>query len=126
MCTNNNRTTLRRRFIMYPIRPNFNPYRTRYCTFSGIINTYVQTVDGRILNLNNFAGISIEQSNLMVVLKHPLPESVFPLIKCIISSYKNSTDANNAYYSLCAAIQRGYPFWNVNWLNQYIPYKMIF
>ena len=89
---------------MYPIRPNFNPYRTRFCTFSGIINTFVQTEDGRILNLNDFAGISIEQSNLMVVLKQPLPESEFPLVKRIISSYTNSIDANNACLSLCAAI----------------------
>ncbi len=107
---------------MNPIRPCYNPYRTKFVALRGV-TTHVQTEDGRILNLNDFAGISIEQSNLIVVLKEPLPESEFPLVKRIISSYTNSIDANNAYLSLWVSILRGERFWDVNVLNQYIPYK---
>ena len=107
---------------MNPITTDFNPYRTHFFTLiNETIN--VKTEDGRTLNLNNFAGLSIEQSNLMVVLKQPLPESEFPLVKRIISSYENSKHANNVYLSLCAAILRGERFWDVNVNNQYIPYK---
>ena len=107
---------------MNPITTDFNPYRTHFFTLiNETIN--VKTEDGRTLNLNNFAGLSVEQSNLMVVLKQPLPESEFPLVKRIISSYENSKHANNVYLSLCAAILRGERFWDVNVNNQYIPYK---
>ena len=107
---------------MNPITTDFNPYRTHFFTLiNETIN--VKTEDGRTLNLNNFAGLSIEQSNLMVVLKQPLPESEFPLVERIISSYENSKHANNVYLSLCAAILRGERFWDVNVNNQYIPYK---
>ena len=107
---------------MNPITTDFNPYRTHFFTLiNETIN--VKTEDGRTLNLNNFAGLSIEQSNLMVVLKQPLPESEFPLVERIISSYESSKHANNVYLSLCAAILRGERFWDVNVNNQYIPYK---
>lgn len=95
---------------MFSITPYYNPYRTRFFEFSSVIITYVNTEDSRILDLNNFAGISIEQSNLMAILRQPLPESVFPLVKHVISSYTNSKDANNAYCSLYAAIQEGKRF----------------
>jgi hypothetical protein len=109
---------------MNPIAPYYSPYWTLFFALSGE-TTQVQTDDGRILNLNDFAGLSIEQSNLMVCLKQPcVPETEFPLAKRIISSYTNRKDANDAFFSLFAAIQRGERQWNVNVFNQRIPYKV--
>lgn len=96
---------------------------TRYAEF-GNVPVFVKTEDGRLLYLNDFAGLSIEQSNLMICLKDScVPESVFPLVKRIISVYTNCIDANNAFDSLCASIRLGYVLWDVNQFNKHIPYK---
>ena len=104
------------------MKPYMQNYFGHYFKKGDVI-TCIRTEDGRDLNLDDFAGLSIEQSNLMVCLKQPVPESEFPLVKRIISGYTNIADARKAFLSLITAILQDEPFWDVNDFNRQIPYK---
>ncbi len=100
----------------------YDPYTMTKFVLLSDVNTSVLTEDGRTLNLNDFAGLSIEQSNLMVVLNPTLP-ALPETNKRIISSYTNSVDASKAFMSLWDTILRDERLWDVNVFNKNIPYK---
>ena len=100
--------------------PNYyDPYTMTAFVILSDVSTSVLTWDSRKLDLNDFAALSIEESNVMVVLKQPLTDSEFPLVKRVISGYTNSVDAGRAFMSLWDAILRDERLWDVNVFNQY-------